>query len=207
MSSFAIWARQALEVLGQPALDALQLRLRGAGCSNTIPVRPSSPTLVWMIVLRSTAFAACCCRPTIDHPGRSFGERAAAIPLGEAGPGGPGSQCALRAAPASPGSFAACEDIRAVRCPDGCRWDRELTWDTLRPFLLEETYELLAASRRIAIAEGPRRRRRPPAADRAPSPDRIGDPASPLPPGGRPHRRQAHPPPPARLRRCRQRDG
>src|SRR5262249_5763140 len=29
--------------------------------------------------------------------------------------------------------------------PDGCPWDREQTLDTLRPFLVEETYEVLDA--------------------------------------------------------------
>ncbi|MBT8495212.1 MAG: nucleoside triphosphate pyrophosphohydrolase, partial [Deltaproteobacteria bacterium] len=29
--------------------------------------------------------------------------------------------------------------------PDGCPWDREQTLDTLAPYLLEETYEVLEA--------------------------------------------------------------
>ncbi len=46
----------------------------------------------------------------------------------------------------SPGAFTALQDVVArLRAPDGCPWDRELTWASLRPFLLEETYELLAA--------------------------------------------------------------
>src|SRR5262249_30710823 len=32
-----------------------------------------------------------------------------------------------------------------LRGPDGCPWDREPTLPSLRPFLLEETYEALAA--------------------------------------------------------------
>ncbi len=32
-----------------------------------------------------------------------------------------------------------------LRAPDGCPWDRALTWDKLRASLLEESYELLAA--------------------------------------------------------------
>jgi len=35
--------------------------------------------------------------------------------------------------------------MRALRAPDGCPWDREQTIRTLRPFVLEETYELLDA--------------------------------------------------------------
>ncbi|MDQ6746676.1 MAG: nucleoside triphosphate pyrophosphohydrolase [Candidatus Dormibacteraeota bacterium] len=37
------------------------------------------------------------------------------------------------------------EVIEALRAPEGCPWDREQTQRTLRPYLLEETYELLEA--------------------------------------------------------------
>ena len=37
------------------------------------------------------------------------------------------------------------EIMRALRAPDGCPWDREQTHASLRPFLLEETYEVLEA--------------------------------------------------------------
>ena len=47
----------------------------------------------------------------------------------------------------SPGAkFDALLDImRALRAPGGCPWDREQTHASLRPFVLEETYELLEA--------------------------------------------------------------
>ena len=49
---------------------------------------------------------------------------------------------ALRAAQA----FTRLVDIMAtLRGPDGCPWDREQTIDTLKPFVLEETYEVLEA--------------------------------------------------------------
>jgi MazG family protein len=35
--------------------------------------------------------------------------------------------------------------MRTLRSPNGCPWDREQTVKTLRPFVLEETYELLDA--------------------------------------------------------------
>jgi MazG family protein len=35
--------------------------------------------------------------------------------------------------------------MRTLRSPDGCAWDREQTLASLRPFVLEETYELLDA--------------------------------------------------------------
>ena len=38
-----------------------------------------------------------------------------------------------------------CEVMARLLAPDGCPWDREQTLDFLKPFLLEETYELLEA--------------------------------------------------------------
>ena len=35
--------------------------------------------------------------------------------------------------------------VSALRAPDGCPWDREQTLDSLRPFVLEEAYEVLQA--------------------------------------------------------------
>jgi tetrapyrrole methylase family protein/MazG family protein/ATP diphosphatase len=35
--------------------------------------------------------------------------------------------------------------MKKLLAPDGCPWDREQTLDSLRPFLLEETYEVLEA--------------------------------------------------------------
>jgi len=37
------------------------------------------------------------------------------------------------------------EIVAALRAPDGCPWDREQTIDSLKPFVLEETYEVLDA--------------------------------------------------------------
>ena len=37
------------------------------------------------------------------------------------------------------------EIMRALRAPGGCPWDREQTLGSLRPFVLEETYEVLEA--------------------------------------------------------------
>jgi tetrapyrrole methylase family protein/MazG family protein len=43
-------------------------------------------------------------------------------------------------------SFEAFQEIIAhLRAPDGCPWDREQTHQSLRPYLLEEAYEVLAA--------------------------------------------------------------
>src|SRR5215831_13227181 len=37
------------------------------------------------------------------------------------------------------------EIVAALRAPDGCPWDREQTIDSLKPYVLEETYEVLEA--------------------------------------------------------------
>ncbi len=37
------------------------------------------------------------------------------------------------------------EVMATLRSPEGCPWDREQTIDTLKPFVLEETYEVLEA--------------------------------------------------------------
>jgi len=49
--------------------------------------------------------------------------------------------------PAAPGaSLARLVDIMdRLLAPDGCPWDREQTLDSLRPFLVEETYEVIDA--------------------------------------------------------------
>ena len=45
----------------------------------------------------------------------------------------------------SPGVNAIFDVVARLRAPDGCPWDREQTHESLRPYLLEETYELLEA--------------------------------------------------------------
>src|SRR6266513_2504587 len=43
--------------------------------------------------------------------------------------------------------------MATLRGPDGCPWDREQTIDTLKPYVLEETYEVLDAIDRHDHAE------------------------------------------------------
>ncbi len=47
--------------------------------------------------------------------------------------------------PFAPGIGAIFEVVARLRAPGGCPWDREQTHESLRPYLLEETYELLEA--------------------------------------------------------------
>src|SRR6266480_712584 len=45
------------------------------------------------------------------------------------------------------------EIVETLNGPDGCPWDREQTIDSLKPFVLEETYEVLEAIDRHDHAE------------------------------------------------------
>jgi MazG family protein len=47
--------------------------------------------------------------------------------------------------PFSDGIEAIFDVVHRLRAPGGCPWDREQTHESLRPYLLEETYELLEA--------------------------------------------------------------
>src|ERR1700693_2425906 len=47
--------------------------------------------------------------------------------------------------PFSPGIGAIFEVVARLRAPGGCPWDREQTHESFRPYLHEETYELLEA--------------------------------------------------------------
>src|SRR6266851_2925218 len=47
--------------------------------------------------------------------------------------------------PAGPGFARLVEIMARLRAPDGCPWDREQNFDTIKPYLLEETYEVMDA--------------------------------------------------------------
>jgi MazG family protein len=51
----------------------------------------------------------------------------------------------MRDSPAAESFTRLVEIVAALRQPDGCPWDREQTIDSLKPFVLEETYEVLEA--------------------------------------------------------------
>ncbi len=47
--------------------------------------------------------------------------------------------------PAGPGFARLVQIMARLRAPDGCPWDREQTFETIKPYLLEETYEVMQA--------------------------------------------------------------
>jgi len=52
----------------------------------------------------------------------------------------------LMSAPTAGEKFQQLVDLMArLRAPGGCPWDREQNFDTIKPFLLEETYEVMNA--------------------------------------------------------------
>jgi len=54
--------------------------------------------------------------------------------------------------------FARLVEIMAkLRAPGGCPWDREQTFDTIKPYLLEETYEVMDAIDARGLARARRR--------------------------------------------------
>ena len=47
--------------------------------------------------------------------------------------------------PAGPGFARLVQIMARLRAPNGCPWDREQTFETIKPYLLEETYEVMQA--------------------------------------------------------------
>ena len=47
--------------------------------------------------------------------------------------------------PAGPAFARLVEIMAKLRAPGGCPWDREQNFDTIKPYLLEETYEVMDA--------------------------------------------------------------
>jgi MazG family protein len=57
----------------------------------------------------------------------------------------PPNEPKLPAKPVGAGFTRLVEIMGRLRSPDGCPWDREQTFDTIKPYLLEETYEVMDA--------------------------------------------------------------
>jgi uncharacterized protein YabN with tetrapyrrole methylase and pyrophosphatase domain len=69
------------------------------------------------------------------------------VPLENEQPVQPGVPSGLPPDPAriGPAFQKLCEVVARLRSPDGCPWDRVQTLETIKPYTLEETYELLEA--------------------------------------------------------------
>ena len=142
----------ALARLGHLAYDSLQIVAAGALAEQRYPhLDPAAPVLVLdlagsdqvgkvaaALLLAYPASHTCALLDDADRHG---------LTLGELGQVALASGASLWIAPlATPGEYAALQDVAArLRAPDGCPWDRELTWPRLRASVLEEAHELLDA--------------------------------------------------------------
>lgn len=153
--------RLTLLNLGQDAFEALQIIAAAELAAHYYPhFDPATGTLLLGPAdagtigrIRATLLRAY----PVDHPLILLaGDTRHTLPLAELGveaevkPSGepnPGHAWALWIPPLTEAaSYAALQDVVAhLRAPEGCPWDRELTWPKLRASLLEESYELLAA--------------------------------------------------------------
>ena len=95
------------------------------------------------------------------------------------------------------------EIMDRLRSPGGCPWDREQTFDTIKPYLLEETYEVMDCHRRARLGRSRGRARRSAAASGVFFAN--GERSRIFRRGGRDrgHQQQACPPSSARVRRWR----
>jgi len=142
----------AMARLGDLAHDSLQIVSAGVLAEQRYPhFDPAAPVLVLGLAdvdqVTTIATALLLAYPAshvcalLDDAGRR------GLTLGELGQVALASGASLWIAPlATPGAYAALQDVAArLRAPDGCPWDRELTWAKLRASVLEEAHELLDA--------------------------------------------------------------
>jgi tetrapyrrole methylase family protein / MazG family protein len=142
----------ALTRLGDLALNSLQIIDAEALAEQRYPhCDPAAPALVLGLTnvgqVTKIATALLLVYPAsqpcalLDDAGRRD------LTLGELSQVTLASGASLWIAPlATPGEYAALQDVVArLRAPDGCPWDRELTWAKMRASVLEEAHELLDA--------------------------------------------------------------
>jgi tetrapyrrole methylase family protein/MazG family protein len=143
----------ALRVLDVEELNSLQIVSAERIAAQYYPhLDPAQPALLLGLSDRALAERI---RLTLaqayppDHPVTLIdGETRAMTSLARLGRQSDLSPMAMLLIPpvSKPASYEALQDIVAhLRAPEGCPWDRELTWAKLRSSLLEEAHELLAA--------------------------------------------------------------
>jgi tetrapyrrole methylase family protein/MazG family protein len=147
-----------LDALGWDALDGLQLADATSMVLRHHPeLDPDRPALVAQVYSRLVAsdlkLLLLDAYPP-EHPvalvsgAGSPGARKTSMPLEELDRRDSFDDLTTLAVPPLPypGSLLSLAEVVAhLRAPDGCPWDREQTHESLRPYLLEETYEVLDA--------------------------------------------------------------
>lgn len=149
---------RALAALGQEALDHVQLldARRFAGMHHP-PLNPDAPALVLGLgaddlrtlrrVLLNQYPAAHPLALVLDTSGEAS-LRVEPVMLDGLAQVADSSRVAALFVPSlpQPGAFETFQEtIAHLRAPEGCPWDRKQTHSSLRPYLLEETYEVLDA--------------------------------------------------------------
>ncbi len=154
MSSPSVWSRAAevIEVLGWSAADGVQL-VRAAALTGAHhpPLNPDLPALLLLDGAPAWEALGRVLRNQYppDHALSLVAPDAVtvqSVPLSALAEV-QGDWLALGVPPLPrPGSFERFQDtIAHLRAPEGCPWDRKQTHGSLRPYLLEETYEVLDA--------------------------------------------------------------
>jgi tetrapyrrole methylase family protein / MazG family protein len=147
-----------LAALGWDAFDGLQIADATALAARHYPdLDPDRPALVAQLYSRLLASDVKLLlleayppeHPVILVAGAGDEDaRSRTMPLAELDHGDYFDDVSTLAVPprARPGSvLTLAEVVSRLRAPDGCPWDREQTHESLRPYLLEETYEVLEA--------------------------------------------------------------
>lgn len=153
MSLHALWLRAApaFVALGFAGADGVQVFSAEALAGLHHP--PLNPDIPALIVTGTAPDQAALCRALgnqypDDHPLQVVRPDAALETVSLAAlPEVAGAWLALGVPPLPrPGSFERFQEVIAhLRAPEGCPWDRKQTHRSLRPYLLEETYEVLDA--------------------------------------------------------------
>ena len=148
----------ALEALGLDGLDDLQIAdAIGVAARYHPPLDPDRPALLAQLYSRAVASDV---KLTLlnqyppehgvrlVHAAGGAGAHVVDVPLVEIDRRDDLTDLTTLFIPALPraGGFESFQEtIAHLRAPDGCPWDREQTHQSLRPYLLEETYEVLEA--------------------------------------------------------------
>jgi tetrapyrrole methylase family protein/MazG family protein len=146
-----------LALVGWDALDGLQIADATVLAEQHFPsIDPDRPALVAQVYSRLVAGDA---KVTLlnqyppEHPvtivsgAGTAGAHQRTVPLAEMDREEAFDDLTTVALPPlpHPGSLLSLAEVVArLRAPDGCPWDRQQTHESLRPYLLEETYEVLA---------------------------------------------------------------
>ncbi len=139
--------------LGDVALDSLQIVAAEALAAQRYPhFDPAGPALVLGLEngdLAHMIHASLLLVYPLEHPVALLDEVGRhALALGELGDyaGFTPATCLWLPPLPQPSDYTALQDVVArLRAPDGCPWDRELTWAKMRASVLEEAHELLDA--------------------------------------------------------------